>query len=125
MPNFMQKHHNKCEDDMTIIVKSPQYDYRGLSISRYTIISIYCPSLVIRTCPLSTGLLQHGTMIRFCPCLPSQSSWNWHNPGEGLLILICFIGRLSYMLVLCLACSSLVTGDKHHHLPGWRQLLNQ
>jgi len=30
---------------MTIIVKPPQYDYRGLSISRYTVISIYCPSL--------------------------------------------------------------------------------
>ena len=33
---------------MTIIVKPPRYDYRGLSISRYMymIISIYCPSLV-------------------------------------------------------------------------------
>ena len=30
---------------MTIIVKPPRYDYRGLSISRYRIISIYCPSL--------------------------------------------------------------------------------
>jgi len=32
---------------MTIIVKLPQYDYRGLSISRYIIISIYCPSLIM------------------------------------------------------------------------------
>ena len=30
---------------MTIIVKPPQYDYYGLSISRYMIISKYCPSL--------------------------------------------------------------------------------
>ena len=28
-----------------IICTPPQYDYRGLSISRYTIILIYCPSL--------------------------------------------------------------------------------
>ena len=31
---------------MTIIVKPPQYDYCGLSISRYVIISIYFPSLL-------------------------------------------------------------------------------
>jgi len=30
---------------MTIIVKPPRYDYHGLSISRYVIISMYCPSL--------------------------------------------------------------------------------
>ena len=29
---------------MTIIVKPPRYDYCGLSISRYTVILIYCPS---------------------------------------------------------------------------------
>jgi len=32
---------------MMIIVKPPRYDYRGLLISRYTIISIHCPSLDI------------------------------------------------------------------------------
>jgi len=32
---------------MTIIVKPPQYDYHGLSISQYTIILIYYPSLTI------------------------------------------------------------------------------
>jgi len=31
---------------MTIIVKPPQYDYHGFSMSQYTIILIYCPSLV-------------------------------------------------------------------------------
>jgi len=30
---------------MTIIVKPPRYDYRELSISRYTITLIYCPPL--------------------------------------------------------------------------------
>ena len=41
---------------MTIIVKPPRYNYRGLSISRYTIISICCPS------PLSTSQVPHDAV---------------------------------------------------------------
>ena len=36
---------------MTIILKPPRYDYHGLLISRYTIITIYCPPLVRNMLP--------------------------------------------------------------------------
>ena len=42
---------------MTIIVKPPQYDYRGLSISRYMVIPIYCPSLPLRAQQNLPGLV--------------------------------------------------------------------
>ena len=42
---------------MTIITKPPRYDYRGLSISRYVKISIYCPSLEFCTVPNSPTIL--------------------------------------------------------------------
>jgi len=40
---------------MMIIVKPPRYDYCGLSISRYMIISIYCPSLTYTSTHITQG----------------------------------------------------------------------
>ena len=73
---------------MTIIVKQPRYDYCGLSISQYTIISIYCPSL------LSTH---------------PNHSWNSWQPSHDLVLVLhslvscilpSFLGR-HYSRVIC------------------------
>ena len=76
---------------MTIIVKPPQYDYRGLSVSQYVIISIYCPSLLATKSELT--IVSH-THSDFDPwgCPVSSSIWSsppleyisviWREMGE-------------------------------------------
>ena len=88
---------------MTTIVKPPWYDYCGLSISQYTIMSIYCPSLsgshvwisppmlprqldVLQDCyalsvPPITGVLFDGINWADCQMLPEcKHIYTWHWP---------------------------------------------